>query len=957
MTASLDTLGLHAGATASSSTARAASPTHDPLALTSTSTTSARTSALALNRPRAGSAAHSLPSLAAADGLQQQQQKQPNQQPSPAKQSVHRASSSSINTTSLSSSANKSALPRHGSQLLNTSLTPAQLRKSASALALAFASDFAAASATPALAHQKLRARSRANLAASPAASTLELDRILTAVESQLLTADKTTTIKLADPIVSTSTSPTLRIAPPPPLQPSDPRALPRTASFLLQVTLGEARFPPFQVAPAADARRGTTVGGAGPVGKKRTSIAAAAVQPGLGAPKLLRPPGIAPPAPWTAVTTASQVTAWYVLSLHWCEAPDAAARPVCHGRSRFLGTPRRQTTMPPPLLSTTTLGSADVSPTDPGSTRRPSISFAGLSPLADDSTPTSPSPAFLRFRGSGSTASGGIGGSSTLVSPMTPLGFLPHGPGPHAHLITFRHKDSSSSIASRAAALTLKDEIYKLLPHPVPRSFYKFYMSQECDLFLKHGVQYLDLYLRHKKAQLAAESKVGLDQLKRLYMAQLASLPETDPPAPTADACDPTVSLNDSAAMRGTTPTTAESPTTTAPAEMDVHALALSQEARESLKADRDAAMHRMCQGYARIVQRYGAAMNFAVERSFYECFYSMLGEHFRAHVPTPEWPSVRTHLESIFQAHFPASRAPAPGSAPPNRTRTSVSAAASAAAAALGTSPTAAARLASRAAPGEERRASLATDALGHRVLRAHSTAAMGGGAAAVAMALDGLGASMAHLTSAAAVPTVMGAGVGVPVASAAAVGTGGGKLKVRAQHEVMDVIERAIERKRIEDGKQREREARRKLEAAHSARDTFSLRSVIHARSPLLAQAMPTARDQTHRVLEQSKVIMQATTQARVDLSQRQRTRRGRGRPAPELGTSVDLVEDPPAVRRHALVAERKRAGRSPSRAAARIASASASAAAAAVATVVVAVDEPVVPSPPSRRATGT
>ncbi|KNE71358.1 hypothetical protein AMAG_15591 [Allomyces macrogynus ATCC 38327] len=351
---------------------------------------------------------------------------------------------------------------------------------------------------------------------------------------------------------------------------------------------------------------------------------------------------------------------------------------------------------------------------------------------------------------------------------------------------------------------------------------------------------------------------------------------------------------------MRGTTPTTTESPTTTAPAEMDVHALALSQEARESLKADRDAAMHRMCQGYARIVQRYGAAMNFAVERSFYECFYSMLGEHFRAHVPTPEWPAVRTHLESIFQAHFPASRAPVPGSAPPNRARTSVSAAASAAAAALGMSPTtAAARSASRAAPSEERRASLATDAMGHRVLRAHSTAATGGGAAAVAMALDGLGASMAHLAAAVVVPSAMGVGVGVPVASTAVVGAGGGKPKVRAQHEVMDVIERAIERKRIEDGKQREREARRKLEAAHSARDTFSLRSVIHARSPLLAQAMPTARDQTHRVLEQSKEIMQAATQARVDLSQRQRTRRGRGRPAPELGTSVDIVEDPPAV----------------------------------------------------------
>ncbi|KAJ3359207.1 hypothetical protein GGF32_009579, partial [Allomyces javanicus] len=845
MTASLAALGL----------AATTSPTHGPPTAT-TSTTSAPTSALALNRPRAASAVHSLSSLAASDGLHQQQQQQQHAvaPSSPAKHSAHRASSSSITTNSLSTSANRSALPRHGSQLLNTSLPPSQLRKSASTLALAFASDFAAASATPA-AHQKLRARSRANLASSPAASTLELDRILTAVESQLQAAGKATTIKLADPIATAS--PTLRIAPPPPL-PSDPRALPRTASFLLQVTLGEARFPPFQVAPVADARRGTT-------------------------------------------------------------------------------------TMP--LFSTTTLGSADVSPTDPGSTRRPSISFAGLSPLAD-SPPTSPT--ILRFRDSGSTASG-VGGSSTLVSPMTPLGFLPHGPGPHAHLITFRHKDSSSSIASRTAALTLKDEIYKLLPHPVPRSFYKFYMSQECDLFLKHGVQYLDLYLRHKKAQLAAESKVGLDQLKRLYMAQLASLPDTDPLAPAPDPCDPAASLNDSAAIRGTTPTTIETPTT-APADMDVHALALSQEARESLKADRDAAMHKMCQGYARIVQRYGAAMNFAVERSFYECFYSMLGDHFRAHVPTPEWPAVRTHLESIFQAHFPASRAPAPGSAPPNRARTSISAAASAAAAALGPSPTTA-RSASRAAPSEERRASLATDALGHRVLRAHSTAATGGGAAAVAMALDGLGASMAHLATAVATPTAAMT-VGLPVASA--VLTSSGKPKVRAQHEVMDVIERAVERKRVEDGKQREREARRKLEAAHSARDTFSLRSVIHARSPLLAQAMPTARDQTHRVLEQSKEIMQAATQARVDLSQRQRTRRGRGRPAPELGTSVDLVEDPPAVRRHALVAERNRAGRSPSRAAARIASASASAAAAAAA-VVVAVDEPVVPSLSSRRAT--
>ncbi|KAJ3346733.1 hypothetical protein GGF32_007326, partial [Allomyces javanicus] len=867
-------------------TAATTSPTHDPPTAT-TSTTSAPTSTLALSRPRAASAVHSLSSLAASDGLHQQQQQQHAVAPSsPAKHSVHRASSSSITTNSLSTSANRSALPRHGSQLLNTSLPTAQLRKSASTLALAFASDFAAASATPA-AHQRLRARSRANLALSPAASTLELDRILTAVESQLQTAGKATTIKLADPIASTS--PTLRIAPPPPL-PSDPRALPRTASFLLQVTLGEARFPPFQVAPAADARRGTTVGGTGPVGKKGISIAAAVPSPGLGAPKLLRPPAM-------------------------------------------------------PLFSTTTLGSADVSPTDPGSTRRPSISFAGLSPLAD-SPPTSPT--ILRFRDSGSTASG-VGGSSTLVSPMTPLGFLPHGPGPHAHLITFRHKDSSSSIASRTAALTLKDEIYKLLPHPVPRSFYKFFMSQECDLFLKHGVQYLDLYLRHKKAQLAAESKVGLDQLKRLYMAQLASLPDTDAPAPPPDPCDPAASLNDSAAMRSMTPTTTETPTT-APADMDVHALALSQEARESLKADRDAAMHKMCQGYARIVQRYGAAMNFAVERSFYECFYSMLGDHFRAHVPTPEWPAVRTHLESIFQAHFPASRAPAPGSAPPNRARTSVSAAASAAAAALGPSPTTA-RSASRAAPSEERRASLATDAQGHRVLRAHSTAATGGGAAAVAMALDGLGASMAHLATAVATPTAAMT-VGLPVASA--VPAGSGKPKVRAQHEVMDVIERAVERKRVEDGKQREREARRKLEAAHSARDTFSLRSVIHARSPLLAQAMPTARDQTHRVLEQSKEIMQAATQARVDLSQRQRTRRGRGRPAPELGTSVDLVEDPPAVRRHALVAERNRAGRSPSRAAARIASASASAAAAA-ADVVVAVAEPVVPSPPSRRAT--
>ncbi|KNE72148.1 hypothetical protein AMAG_20547 [Allomyces macrogynus ATCC 38327] len=186
---------------------------------------------------------------------------------------------------------------------------PRALRKSVSALALAFASDFAAASATPA-AHQKLRARSRANLASSPTASALELDRILTAVESQLQTADKTTTIKLADPIASTS--PTLRIAPPPPL-PSDPCVLPRTASFLLQVTLGEARFPPFQVAPAADARRGTTAG-PGPVGKKGISIAAAVPSPGFGPSKLMRPPGFAPTAPWTAVT-ASQVSTWYVVS------------------------------------------------------------------------------------------------------------------------------------------------------------------------------------------------------------------------------------------------------------------------------------------------------------------------------------------------------------------------------------------------------------------------------------------------------------------------------------------------------------------------------------------------------------------------------------------------------------------------------------------------------------------
>jgi hypothetical protein len=59
-------------------------------------------------------------------------------------------------------------------------------------------------------------------------------------------------------------------------------------------------------------------------------------------------------------------------------------------------------------------------------------------------------------------------------------------------------------------------DEIFKHLPTPIPKVFDRFMNSTQCDRFLQSAVKYIKLFLKHQKARVAAESKVGIDQLRR---------------------------------------------------------------------------------------------------------------------------------------------------------------------------------------------------------------------------------------------------------------------------------------------------------------------------------------------------------------------------------------------------------------------------------------------------------
>ncbi|KAI9173025.1 hypothetical protein H9P43_007156 [Blastocladiella emersonii ATCC 22665] len=581
-------------------------------------------------------------------------------------------------------------------------------------------------------------------------------------------------------------------------------------------------------------------------------------------------------------------------------------------------------------------------------------------------------------------------------------------------------------------------DQVAQLLPHPIPRCFELFFHSAECDEFLADGVRYIQLYMRHKHAQLAAESKVGIDQLKRLYMAQIHAQSEstatTDDAKPAkhsgrasmagAGATSPTSAADDAsstqpsascdtpapppAAASTTVPATPTSPSQPAPSSpsrspTSAPTTSPAPDSLDSLRSQRDAAMHDLCLRYCRILRRYGASMNFAVERSFYECFYMMLGEYFRAHTTAAEWNAVSKHLEQIFQAHLVApSAVGVPGSAGPaaavgavanpmgsatgsrrSTTFTTSGAAASSATAtaaarsaggirtsnnvlSLGSTgdtawPTTTAtgagggansfqqrvtRAMSHAVAGTHaaaaagapagghahfdlfngndsssgpasRRMSMATDGAGHRLLRSAAMHVMAGLPAAGAGAGAAAGAAepvapaarlMSVVNTAMAMPLVVAAGGTAATATTpatATAGPGGKKPRAPPQHEVMDVIERALERKKVEDARQREREERRKHERSMNARENFSLRSIIYARSPLIAQLMPTARDQTVKVLEKSRAIMEGNTKVydflreRTEKSRRTHAPADWQHPSPELGPTASEPESAPSM----------------------------------------------------------
>ncbi|ORZ32307.1 hypothetical protein BCR44DRAFT_1515520 [Catenaria anguillulae PL171] len=322
-----------------------------------------------------------------------------------------------------------------------------------------------------------------------------------------------------------------------------------------------------------------------------------------------------------------------------------------------------------------------------------------------------------------------------------------------------------------------------------------------------------------------------------------------------------------------------------------------------ESLLTQRDIAMHDLCLKYCRIIQRYGASLTIAVERSFYECFYNLLSEYFRAHTTAGEWAVVGPHLESIFQA--PRIRKPTVAHVLPDR-RTGISSGATMVGAAAGPVGGLAGRGpgGSPGGIGPSRRMSMAIDAQGNKLLggKAGDDPGASGMGTATGPRLAGI-VSQALISNAAMAAAVVAAGApsvnarkNMSAIAALANSTNTGPTG-SGQHEVMEVIARALERKKVEDAKQREREERRKSEAKVTARENFSLRSIIHARSPLVALIMPTARDQTAKVVQAGKQILVGTPK--------------NWHPSSELGPTSDAPPPPSAIRR----AVTARAARSP------------------------------------------
>ncbi|KAJ1498624.1 hypothetical protein HMI54_012176, partial [Coelomomyces lativittatus] len=141
----------------------------------------------------------------------------------------------------------------------------------------------------------------------------------------------------------------------------------------------------------------------------------------------------------------------------------------------------------------------------------------------------------------------------------------------------SFRRKGSTTATTLNPKLIRLKDEIYLQLPHPIPTCFKDFYNSRECDVFLQNGVSYIQLYLLQQKAKLSANSKAGIDQLKRSFLAQS--------------------SLRQPRESQDRVP-----------------------DFMEELKMDQKEVFRTFCLGYSQILQSFGGSMNFAVERSFYE-------------------------------------------------------------------------------------------------------------------------------------------------------------------------------------------------------------------------------------------------------------------------------------------------------------------------------------------------
>ncbi|KAI9217725.1 hypothetical protein BC828DRAFT_390420 [Blastocladiella britannica] len=520
-----------------------------------------------------------------------------------------------------------------------------------------------------------------------------------------------------------------------------------------------------------------------------------------------------------------------------------------------------------------------------------------------------------------------------------------------------------------------LKVYILDRLPKPLPKCFDHFTRTPESDLFLADCVMYIQLYLQHCFAVRAAESKVGIDELKRRFVAASAQ------PATSATA-NPTGSLTElAAACDDQLGSAASLSGSRGSAPISHEGLSI-----ETLLSMRESARYRLCLDYCRIVQHHGASLNIAVERSFYDHFYALLGDYVKASVTPSEWAIASPHLCSIFQApHLAAPQLSTLPSAPGTQTSADLGpspgrrfgAPAPVALGKLGASGTTAASaaaadiaLSGTLSPGPDssmhgRRMSMVppgglSRGGGGGTLTFDALASGGGGgngggtmsrfANIVNQALifngpdGGSGSSGSGGSSASGGPSggpagsqpgsigpgggrKVGGGMvvgGPPGTSASASLTGaptttaGGGAATTAgaassgQHPVMDLIARAQERRR-----QFPATARRLAEAAAAAEASkngntgsggsagsprgsaagrtgsisksgsatrrgsagttsgapssrrasreFSLRSVIHARSPLVATLMPTAHDRTVRVIEEGSDIMAAAAMA--------------------------------------------------------------------------------------------